>query len=235
MKFELSPRELETVNAVHTFSVSAHLILQIGYFKARRQFFTYTREVVLNDPEYIHQRYFPKRELAEIRALSKPTRLEQQQIILTLFGYSFCSMAEKEALEQKAQRIAMLSTQPVFILREALQYLSQQRIVVPGYSYLQDMAGRVVSGEHRRITDLPGKMLTPDVEKRPEALLQADEGIYRISVLKHQPKDFSYGELRHEVAQRKLLQPLYEFGQMFLSPAGLSNESVKYYSSLVQF
>jgi hypothetical protein len=52
---------------------------------------------------------------------------------------------------------------------------------------------------------------------------------------KHEPKDFSYGELRQEVERRKFFQPLFEFGQTFLASAGLSNESVKYYASLVQF
>ena len=129
----------------------------------------------------------------------------------------------------------MLSTQPIFILREALQYLTNQRIVVPGYTYLQDMVGRTASGERRRMTHLLGQALTPAVEQKLEALLQADEGMYRISVLKHEPKDFSYGELRHEVGRRKFFQPLHEFGLTFLATAGLSNESVKYYASLVQF
>jgi hypothetical protein len=52
--------------------------------------------------------------------------------------------------------------------------------------------------------------------------------MYRISLLKHEPKDFSYGELRQEVERRKFFQPLFEFGQTFLASAGLSNESVKY-------
>jgi hypothetical protein len=59
--------------------------------------------------------------------------------------------------------------------------------------------------------------------------------MYRISLLKHEPKDFSYGELRQEVTRRKFFEQLYEFGQTFLASAGLSNESVKYYASLVQF
>ncbi|HTF64356.1 MAG TPA: hypothetical protein VK638_16860, partial [Edaphobacter sp.] len=62
-----------------------------------------------------------------------------------------------------------------------------------------------------------------------------DEGMYRISLLKHEPKDFSYGELREEVERRKFFEQLYDFGQTFLASAGLSNESVKYYASLVQF
>ena len=40
------------------------------------------------------------------------------------------------------------------------------------------------------------------MEQQLEALLQADEGMYRISLLKHEPKDFSYGELRQEVERR---------------------------------
>lgn len=233
--FDLGPAEQQAVDAIHTTSVAAHLVLQLGYFKAKRQFFAYTRDTVLGDLEYIRRRYFPERDLVGIKALSKPTRLEQQQIIRKLFDYSLCDAAAKAALEQKAQRIAMLSTQPVFILREILQYLNQQRVVAPGYSYLQDLVGRVVTGERRRVTSLLDKALPPGVERQLEALLRADEGMYRISVLKHEPKDFSYGELRQEVTRRKFFQPLYEFGQAFLSSAGLSNESVKYYASLVQF
>ena len=110
-----------------------------------------------------------------------------------------------------------------------------QRVVAPGYTYLQSMVGRAVSGELLRITRLLGGALTPAVERQLEALLEADEGMYRISLLKHEPKDFSYGELRQEVARRKFFEHLHEFGQTFLASARLSNESVKYYASLVQF
>jgi hypothetical protein len=233
--FDLNQAERDLVSSVYTISVAVHLILQLGYFKAKRQFFIYARGVVLADLEYIRHRYFPERDIAEIKMLSKPTRLEQQQVILKLFDYQICDVAAKSELEQKARRVAMLSTQPIFILREVLQYLTNQRIVTPGYTYLQDMVGQAVSGERQRITLLLGKLLTPAVEQQLDKLLQADEGMYHISVLKHEPRDFSYGQLRQEVGRRKFFQALYEFGQTFLASAGLSNESVKYYASLVQF
>ena len=59
--------------------------------------------------------------------------------------------------------MAMLSAQPVFILREVLQYLTNQRIVAPGYTYLQDMVGRTVS--ERTAAPHPtcsSRALTPD-------------------------------------------------------------------------
>jgi TnpA family transposase len=233
--FDLSPAERELVDGVFTLSVAIHLVLQLGYFKAKRQFFVYALDAVTEDAGHILRRYFPARDMAEIKSPAKSTRLEQQQVILRLFEYRPCDAVAKAELERKARRVAMLSAQPVFILREVLQYLAHQRIVAPGYTYLQDMVGRTVSGERLRITRLLGRALTPEVERQLEALLDAEEGMYRISLLKHEPKDFSYGELRQEVERRKFFQPLFEFGQTFLASAGLSNESVKYYASLVQF
>jgi hypothetical protein len=231
--FDLSPAEHHWVCAVRNTSSAIHLALQLGYFKAKQQFFVYARETVLKNLEHILRRYFPERDLDTIKPLSKPTRLEQQQIILKLFDFRLCDAEAKQDLERKAQRIARLSAQPIYILRETLRYLTNQRTVAPGYAYLQDMVGRVVSGERRRITQLLDQSLTPAVEKQLEALLRSDEGMCRISVLKHEPKDFSYGELRQEVGRRKFFQPLYDFGQTFLGSSGLSNESVKYYASLV--
>lgn len=59
--------------------------------------------------------------------------------------------------------------------------------------------------------------------------------MYRISLLKHEPKNFSYSELRQEVERRKFFQPIYAFGKTFLSASGLSNESIKYYASMVLY
>jgi hypothetical protein len=105
---------------------------------------------VADDLGHLLRRYFPTRDRSEIKAISKPTRLDQQQVILKLFDYRPCTATAKADLERKAQRVAMLSTQPIFILREALQYLVHQRIVAPGYTYLQDMVGQAVSGELMR-------------------------------------------------------------------------------------
>ena len=70
--------------------------------------------------------------------------------------------------------MAMLSAQPVFILRDVLQDLSNQRIVAPGYTCLQDMVERTVTTERLRLTRLFDEALTPEVE-RPWALAPDDD------------------------------------------------------------
>ena len=233
--FDLSPAERDAVDAVHTHAAAVHMVLQLGYFKAKRQFFSYEPETVGDDLRHILKRHFPDMDNLPIKALSKPTRLEQEQTILALLGYRRCDGAAKTELELKARRIAMLSNQPITILREALQYLENQRIMAPGYRFFQDLVSRVAAGERRRITEMLEQAMTPAIKQQLAALLVAGEGMYQISELKHEPKDFSYKALRQEVARRKSFQPLYEFGRTFLKSAALSNESVKYYASLVQF
>jgi len=174
-------------------------------------------------------------DVASIQMPSRPTRLTHQQAVLKLFGYRLCDIAAKEELERKARRTAMLSSQPIHILRETLRHLSNQRIVAPPYTYLQDMVGGVVTHERNRIARLLEQALTPTVEAQIDALLQADEQVYRISALRREPKDFGYNELRREAGRRKFFQPLHEFAKGLLAAAGISNESGKYYASLVKF
>ncbi len=232
--FGLSLPEREAVD-VHTPSVAAHLILQLGYFKAKQQFFNYSLDNAGNDLHHIQARYFPGVRETSLKMPSRPTRFSQHQAILKLFDYHNCDSDAKDKLERKAQRVAMLSTQPLYILRESLKYLENQRTVVPPYTFLQDMVGKVVTHERNRVTRLLSHALTPLLKTQLDALLTADEQVYRINALKREPKDFSYNELRREVGRRKFFEPLYEFARSFLAEAGLSNESGKYYASLVKF
>lgn len=232
--FDLSKPERAAADA-YIVTVAAHLILQFGYFKAKRQFFFDAQNNVSEDLCYILDRYFPGRNKESIKPPSRPTRIAHQRVILKLFDYRLCNTAAKEDLERKAQRIAMLSTQPVYILREMLNHLSNQRIVIPAYTFLQDMVGRVVTYERNRITLQLDQALTSEVKTQLDALLKADEQVYRISALKREPKDFSHNELRREIERRKFFQPLHEFAKSFLATAGISNESGKYYASLVKF
>ena len=233
--FELSTGEREIIDAVRTASVAVHLNLQLGYFKAKRQFFSYQQETVLEDLNYILKQNFPSQRMAFIKLPSRPTRIEQQQTILHLFDYRLCDSDAKVELESKAQRIAMLSIQPVYIFRELIQHLAGQRVVAPSYRFLQEMIGRVVAGERTRLTKLLTQAIVPPIDSQLKNLLEADEGVYGISSLKHEPKDFSYKELRCEVDRRKYFQPLHEFARTFLATTGISNESGKYYAELVKF
>ena len=59
--FDLSAAEEARVHAMHTAAAKAHFVLQLGYFKAKRQFFSYPYHAVQEDLRYILGRHFPGR------------------------------------------------------------------------------------------------------------------------------------------------------------------------------
>jgi TnpA family transposase len=232
--FDLSEAERRMIDS-RTTPVAVHLILQLGYFKAKHQFFQYNHEAVHDDLRHILGRYFPGTDLTAVNMPSRPTQYALQQSILELLGFRLCDNALRAELERRAQRTAMLSTQPIYILRESLQYLNQQHLVAPAYTFLQDMVGMVVTGERKRLTCLLDDALTSEIRDQLDTLLKTGESACWIGALKREPKDFSYKELRQEVARRQSFAPLHAFAGHFLASARISTESGRYYASLVQF
>ncbi len=175
MHFALNPSESEAVSAARTITAAAHLTLQIGYFKAKSQFYVFDLDSVGADLAHILGRHFPGRGMHEIGSLSKPTRLAQQRIILQLFDFRLCDAFLKDDLLGLAQRLAMLSTKPVFILREILEHLANQHVVAPGYTYLQDLVSSAVMNEQRRVTSKLDEALSPKLRKALDEMLHAGD------------------------------------------------------------
>jgi TnpA family transposase len=68
-----------------------------------------------------------------------------------------------------------------------------------------------------------------------DSLLTAEESLYQLTLLKHEPKDFSYQEIQKEVEKRTLLADLYQLATRFLPDLHISNENIKYYASLITY
>lgn len=237
--FDLSDAE-HAVVATRRETNGVYLVLLLGYFKAKRQFFEIDPDVAHEDIDHVLERHFPalvrkSTRRKTLQPLSPNLRIELQKLVLQLLNFRPWNKSERDALAERIQHIATRSTQPRYLLREALQYVERERLPTPAYSTLQDIIGNVVANERTRLTDLLEKTLTKSLRAEFDALLQAGESMYRISVLKHEPKDFSYKALKEEVERRQRLKPLHAFAQRFLSAAGLSQESSKYFASLVTY
>ena len=59
----------------------------------------------------------------------------------------------------------MVSAKPMYIFRELMHYLAEHRIVLPGYTLLQDTVGQALTHEQERLTTILSHYLSPaDVE-----------------------------------------------------------------------
>ena len=85
------------------------------------------------------------------------------------------------------------------------------------------------------MTTIVRRALTvPDIEAF-EYLLEEGVGLYALTQLKWEPKDFSAGAMKHERQRGEQLRGLYRQAQQVLPQLHISPESIKYYASLVTY
>jgi len=128
-----------------------------------------------------------------------------------------------------------VDSKPVYIFRELLHYLATHRIVSPAYSVMQDIVGKALTDEQHRLTALLHHHLGPSETHALTVLLEDAQGLYAITRLKHEPRDFSAREMAHEIGRRDQIQGLYELAKTLLPHLDISNENIRYYASLVTY
>ena len=233
--FTLSPAEKELLRDLRAEYTQCYFILQLGYFKAKQMFFLFDFHEVQDDVQYILEQYFPNTQIDALSAMNKRTNLRHRATILALHKYRICDAEERQKLALKAQHAATVSSKPVYIFRQLLDYLSEQRIVVPGYSSMQDIIGNALTYEQNRLRTIMGERLKEDDVIALNALLDDSQGLYEITLLKREPKDFSLGEIKREIERGDQIRHLYYLGQRVLPLLAISNESIIYYASLVTY
>ena len=68
-----------------------------------------------------------------------------------------------------------------------------------------------------------------------KSLLSDSQGLYEITLLKREPKDFSIKEIGREISRGKQIHHLYCLAKKLLPHLLISNESIRYYASLVTY
>ena len=196
--FALSPLEKGRLSQLHGLKSSIYFILQLGYFKARQQFFVFNLQQVAADAEYVQRAYFPDAVLVDLD-IAKVTRLKQQSLILELLQYRICGREERQQMRLQAQQMAQISSRPVYVFRELMAYLSRQRLVAPGYTVMQEMIGDVLQREKERLIAIAQSRLADDAVAALDDLLANPRGLYEITRIKREPKDFSIKEINKEI------------------------------------
>src|SRR5713101_2771597 len=95
--------------------------------------------------------------------------------------------------------------------------------------------GAVQTNERKRLERAVLEGIPEEQREQLDNLLTAEESLYQLTLLKHEPKDFSYQEVQKEVGKRTLLSNLYQLTTQFLPTLHISNENIKYYASLVGY
>lgn len=159
--FSLNRMETDLLKHFRSVKSKAYFILQLGYFKDKRQFFKLEYTDIKDDLEYILKYHFTTRNnIKTLGLLSNKTVLKQQQLIRNLFGFRSFGIQERQQATDKAYEAATFCTKPIFVFKELLKFLIEEQIILPRYTTMQDLIGKSISFEQTRLIDLLKEHLT---------------------------------------------------------------------------
>lgn len=127
--FALTPPEHDTRALLRSVPSQLYFMLQLAYFKAKQLFFSFTFAEVADDVHYLLAHADLATPDIPFAPLNKRTILHHRQLILDLFRYRLCTAPERQQLVIRARQAARMSSKPIYVFRELLQYLLEQRIM----------------------------------------------------------------------------------------------------------
>ena len=232
--FELNQEELLLLISKRSLISKVDLILQLGYFKSKQQFFKFTFEEVSDDIHYIMNRYFPNRVLDKSTLERKAKRLNQG-IILKQNGFSiFDAKVHIPLLLEKAHSLCRISNDPLFLFRGLFDDLKTNKIIIPGYTTFQEhIISVALHRQNKRLYS--GLSLNMSLLERESllTLLDAYDNSYAITCLKQHPRNFKLTAIRAEFDLYEKILPNARVAMRILPLLNLSKTAIQYYSSLV--
>jgi len=231
--FSLSKDDHVLVTKYKTTKLKIYFILQLGYFRATNNFYTFDLKDVVDDVSYLDKRYFSN---SGNKLISKPYRVTikaQQTVVLKIYNYSeWSSDISTKTLTHLSELLRYYPKTPV-CLRELFKYFVKEKIIIPKYRVLQDIFSRAIASEEKRLSQIISSI--PDhIRQRLDDLIYSSTSIAQLNAIKSDQKNFQYTALKLEVEKAQELQDLYQFCSSFLPKLNTSKNSIRYYAELAE-
>jgi len=228
--------ELQLILSRPAPTLRLYCAIQLGYFKAKQLFFRLSwNQIDKEDILFLMQNYFSDQIIDKYPSVTKREHYYQCNIIANLFDYHPWSQNFTFSLHQQATQIAQRDITPHFIALELISSLKKQKIIRPKYSTLQKIISSVLTAERNRLSLL----ITEDIDEQNknlfQQLLQRDDSLSELAVLKQDAKNFKFSMMTLERRKRDMLKPLYQLAQELLPKLNISKQNIFYYASLANY
>jgi hypothetical protein len=180
--FEMNQTELAALGQLGTIKTKVYFILQLAYFKAKSQFFTFDFDDVRSDANYVLNKFFKKTDVNLQGNITRKRINQQKQIILYLFNYQNWSTEQETSIKTHICELLRYYPKVNDAFRQLLTYLDNQKIIIPTYRTLQDMFTYAFSKEEDRLSQLI--TLMPDIQKgKLSELIMKEDGVTQLNIL----------------------------------------------------
>ena len=232
--FELDDDDTEYLNNLKTVAEKINYILQLGYYRAVNCFFKFSFQKVRDDVNFIMERYFPNSAFPK-KQIARHQHYDNRTQICRKFELREADEASIEPLTLEAKRLAKLHVLPKFVFTGLVSYCQQHNIIKPAYSKLQDIVSEALKTEQNRLTKVIYSKIDLVTRSRLDRLLENDDLLYNLTLLKKEQKDFKTKEIKHTVQKQQLIIDIYTQSQGIMKSLGISEQNIIYYAELAEF
>lgn len=122
-----------------------------------------------------------------------------------------------------------------FVATELIVWLSEHKIIRPGYTTLQELVSESLSIERKRLGNLLAQELNEQAKAALDQLLVRDDTLSQLAALRQAAKNFGWRQMIREREKRATLEPLHAITKALLPRLGISQQNLLYYASLANF
>jgi TnpA family transposase len=229
--FDLNKAELDALEQLTTTKTRLYFILQLGYFKAKHQFFTFNLDEVNDDVTFLLHHFFHEPHLEMVGCIARNSISLQKQMILKLFDYKEWSSQQALITEIHVCELLRFYPKGHDTLRQLLSSFDSQHIILPTYRTLQDLFTRSFATEDKRLDDLM-QLIPDELQKKLIALVSKGDGLAELNIIRADQKNFQYASVKAEVDKALDIAELYQFAKKFIPVLKISKNAVRYYADL---
>lgn len=234
--FTLAPSERTALAQFSNTRTRIYFILQLGYFKAKQQFFSFSFDEASSDVLFIASTYYS--ELASISLtghISRDYVRIQRQTILALYDYRNWTSDFMPEIQAHIGNLLRYYPKGHGAFRQVLAYFDHQKIIIPSYTTLQDIFSRAFAAEEKRLNGIISA-IPASISDKLAALIHRDNGngLTALNIIRADQKDFHYTAVKTEVEKALRIEELYAFAKAFIPALNLSKNAVRYYAEITE-
>lgn len=230
--FTLNDSETSAAVTYANARTRLYFILQIGYFKAKQQFYSFSLDEAVEDAEFVNKIYLNEKS-AITGKITREYLKNQKDALLKLYDYRLFSGGIEEEIVSHLCDLIKIYPKPHNALRQLIVYFEKCNIVVPSYRTLQDLFTKAYRIERNRLDHLV--LSVPDhIKNKLNGLIKNDNDITELNIIKSDQKDFQYTAVKLEVKKANTISEIYEFTNSYISTLEISKNAIQYYADITE-
>ncbi|MFT6286530.1 MAG: TnpA family transposase [Alcanivorax sp.] len=232
--FALNDKERSIAKKFLVRNQRCMFVVLLGYFKAKPVVLRPGFHSVKTDLQYVAQKVFPG-------AGHRPFNLSQKENVRIYHRiFELCNYQRWNPNLHEKELIFYLDTQaklwsePRCLFDAAVEYLSNQRVVLPGYSTLQKLIGQAIINNQNDLINCLNESLS-DLAKQAIDTILVGEGDLSLRQLRQSARNFTRAELEKELdVHRHIAQWMPEVSAA-LNALAVSQKNQQHFAERVDY